>query len=183
MANLIITVISIALVAVAALSAAYYGGSAFMDGQKKAQTNQLITQAEQIAGAWTLQVAANGSDRGSQGTTFSNLVPTYLSALPALPANGVAYKYPEDNSFGGVPDRIVFAIHSEQGAKLCTTIAQMAGGPSATPTNFSVTSTPMFQIDGKFNCTFVSRDVDGNEDAAAAPDGINDDIYIIYRVF
>lgn len=54
MANLIITVISIALVAVAALMGAYYGGTAFMDGQAKAHANYLIESGKQLAGAWQL---------------------------------------------------------------------------------------------------------------------------------
>lgn len=51
MANLIITVISIALVAVAALMGAYYGGTAFMDGQTKAYVNTALSDIEQAAGA------------------------------------------------------------------------------------------------------------------------------------
>lgn len=92
MANLIITVVSIALVAVAALMGAYYGGTAFMDGQTKTRANTWITQAEQIAAAIRLWSANNG---GNQTLTLNTywcgiwpayteiLTQGYLSSLPS----------------------------------------------------------------------------------------------------
>jgi hypothetical protein len=91
MANLIITVISIALVAVAALSAAYYGGSAFMEGQTKAKATTVIEQGKQIAAAWTMYAINNGGeytltcDGNGAADIANNFVPKYLSSLPKLP--------------------------------------------------------------------------------------------------
>lgn len=86
MANLIITVISIALVAVAALMGAYYGGSAFMDGQVKAQANSLIAGAEQLATAYRMIAANNGGDytlySGNLEVAPQVFVPQYLSTIP-----------------------------------------------------------------------------------------------------
>ena len=87
MANLIITVIAIALVGVAALMGAYYGGSAFMDGQAKAQANQLIETSKQIAGAWQLYTANNGgsyalTDYDWTDDTATDLVPNYVNSWP-----------------------------------------------------------------------------------------------------
>jgi hypothetical protein len=84
MANLIITVIAIALVAVASLMGAYYGGTAFVEGQAKAQANTLITQSEQIAAAWTMRAT---DDAGAWGQyDVANLATRYLQAAPTPPA-------------------------------------------------------------------------------------------------
>ncbi len=48
MANLVITVISIALVAVAALMAVFYGGAAFSGSTAQVRANQLISQSKQV---------------------------------------------------------------------------------------------------------------------------------------
>ena len=84
MANLIITVISIALVAVAALMGAYYGGSAFMEGQTKAHANLIISQSEQIASALNMWMAENGISTSALviNSTPTFLVPKYLSTAP-----------------------------------------------------------------------------------------------------
>lgn len=89
MANLIITVISIALVAVAALMGAYYGGTAFLDGQAKAQANQIIAGAEQAANAWRSYALDNGGNyylpnsNDWRGGSAPDLVPKYLAQLPS----------------------------------------------------------------------------------------------------
>lgn len=57
MANLIITIIAIALVAVAALMGAYYGGTAFNSGQDAARATSLVNQAAQIQAAAQMLVA------------------------------------------------------------------------------------------------------------------------------
>jgi hypothetical protein len=77
MSNLIITIISIALVAVAALMGAYYGGSAFLQGQSKARTNQFINIGNQIISSWTYYAVDNG---GSWTIlNINSLIPTYLT--------------------------------------------------------------------------------------------------------
>ena len=62
MANLIITIISIALVAVAALMGAYYGGAAFLEGQTKARVNAIINDMDQIKAAMVARAVNNGGD-------------------------------------------------------------------------------------------------------------------------
>lgn len=89
MANLIITVISIALVAVAALLSAYYGGGAFLDGQAKVQANTLINISKQFVGGWNFYTANNINnyaltDFDFTDGTATDLVPNYLSELPHL---------------------------------------------------------------------------------------------------
>ena len=100
MANLIITIISIALVAVAALMGAYYGGIAFSSGSYKAKAAAYYEQGKQISAAIQLWQANNGQDfikTGLAGNYNSNnsttsasaptpianlLVPTYLGNMP-----------------------------------------------------------------------------------------------------
>lgn len=99
MANLIITIISIALVAVAALMGAYYGGQAFFGGQAKARANQIISNANQIAGA--IQVWQSANARGandypawnhSTGAS-STLIPDYLASMPLLEHEDTSRRY------------------------------------------------------------------------------------------
>jgi Tfp pilus assembly protein PilN len=46
--SLLITIISIALVAALALAALYYGGSAFNKGSAAAQSTQLLNESQQL---------------------------------------------------------------------------------------------------------------------------------------
>ncbi|HCM83379.1 MAG TPA: hypothetical protein PKW15_02425 [Alphaproteobacteria bacterium] len=91
MANLIITIISIALVAVAALMGAYYGGEAFIKSQTKAKISQVISAYSQVAAAWHLHALNNSGSyaaltAGNSGTRIEdNLVPTYLGQSPSIP--------------------------------------------------------------------------------------------------
>lgn len=62
MSNLIITIISIALVAVAAIIGIFYGGAAFQSAQVAAQANAMIAQNQQIfAAAQTYSLNNGGS--------------------------------------------------------------------------------------------------------------------------
>ena len=86
MFSLIITIISIALVAALAVASVYYGGSAFSQGSAKASASTLVAQAQQIAGANTLYANDNG---GTFAQNVDDLVPEYLSAAP-IPSSKVA---------------------------------------------------------------------------------------------
>lgn len=79
MFQLIVAVISIALVAALALASIFYGGEAFTRGQLKAQVTTMINQAQQISGANTLYKTDNG---GNDAETVAELV---------APASGVKY--------------------------------------------------------------------------------------------
>lgn len=92
MANLIITIISIALVAVAALMGAYYGGAAFLQGQAKARANAWLNQAQQIVAAdnvWTLNNSGLPLTNGTAGICDlacmqSKLVAQYITSIPRI---------------------------------------------------------------------------------------------------
>jgi hypothetical protein len=83
MANLIITVIAIALVAVASLMGAYYGGSAFSNNQSTAAAATVVNMGQQVAGAFTSYQALNNS----LPKAWSDLTGGgYLAAIPDAPA-------------------------------------------------------------------------------------------------
>lgn len=79
MFSLIITIISIALVAALALATLYYGGDAFNQGRAGAFASQLINEAQQVQAAVQL-AEINGADRA----TVQDLVDgEYLTQAPA----------------------------------------------------------------------------------------------------
>lgn len=80
MFSLIITIISIALVAALALASIYYGGNAFTSGSAKAAASSVVNQAQQISAAWVMYANDNG---GSDPTALSDLVDgKYLQVVP-----------------------------------------------------------------------------------------------------
>lgn len=88
MFSLIITIISIALVAALAVASVYYGGQAFSQGTAKANASTLVSQAQQIAGANTLYANDhNGSFVAAGAVTGSALTPDYLSSAPVAKAD------------------------------------------------------------------------------------------------
>lgn len=78
MFSLIITIISIALVAALALATIYYGGASLNKGTVDAQAATVLNEAQQINGAKAVAVADNVTV-----TTIANLTPGYLSSAPA----------------------------------------------------------------------------------------------------
>ncbi len=85
MFSLIITVISIALVAVLAVASIYYGGSAMSQGTAKANASTLVNHGQQLNGANAMYKNDNG---GTDVASVAGLVTgNYLSAEPAVPAS------------------------------------------------------------------------------------------------
>lgn len=84
MFSLIITIISIALVAALALATLYYGGDAFNRGSAGATASRLINEGQQINGAVTL-ANADAAAGGTAVTDLAGLVTAgYLSQLPGM---------------------------------------------------------------------------------------------------
>lgn len=83
MFSLIITVISIALVAALALATIYYGGSAFNKGSDGAKAAQLINEGQQINAAVAMHNAENTAAGGAGATDIAGLVTAnYLAQVP-----------------------------------------------------------------------------------------------------
>lgn len=118
MFNLIVAVISIALIAGMAAASIYYGGDGFSSSSARAQAATLITQGQQIAAAADLYRIQNsdtsitsGGDCGVGGNfedcAINRLVSGgYLQAIPTFPArlaiqpDGISAF---ENAFGAPP--------------------------------------------------------------------------------
>lgn len=84
MFSLIITIISIALVAALALATIYYGGTAFNKGSAEATASQLINEGQQINGAVAMARADFASGAlTTEKATVADLAPSYLAQIPA----------------------------------------------------------------------------------------------------
>lgn len=84
MFSLIITVISIALVAALALATIYYGGSAFNKGSDGAKAAQLINEGQQVNGAVAMYKAdATGAGTAVTGGLADLQSNGYLAQIPA----------------------------------------------------------------------------------------------------
>lgn len=79
MFNLIITVISIALVAVLAIATIYYGGSVWSRQGDEAAAVRVLNEAAQVKGAVELY---RNDHAGSAPADLDALVPTYLKSIP-----------------------------------------------------------------------------------------------------
>jgi type II secretory pathway pseudopilin PulG len=79
MFSLIITIISIALVAALALATLYYGGDSFTKGSAEAEVARMMAEGEQVASAALLFYVENGYKAAS----VQDLVPKYLKTAPA----------------------------------------------------------------------------------------------------
>ncbi len=133
MFQLIVAVISIALVAILAIASIYYGGSAFQRSGMKAQVDALVNAGQQISGAQSLYLTDYGvpaSDVPSLEATGAN--GTYLSAAPAIPAvsNGQAWSLvgasSTSNGFAVLPFTVTDTT------QVCAAVATQ-GGDSKTP--------------------------------------------------
>lgn len=89
MFTLILSLISIGLVAVLAIASLYYGGSAFSEGAVSAHASQLLAEANQIQGAVQMFIVDHG--RNPTGPTELTAGGEYLKALPASWSGGPSY--------------------------------------------------------------------------------------------
>lgn len=79
MFSLVITVISIALVAVLAAAAVYYGGSALTLAGTEAEAARVINDGQQLSGAISLYKAAEGTEVSDLSVLVNK---DYLKSLP-----------------------------------------------------------------------------------------------------
>jgi hypothetical protein len=117
MFSLIITIISIALVAALAVATIYYGGSAFTQGTAKANASAYVAAGQQINGALALYANDNGGARA----TLAQLSPSYLAAAPVV----VGEEFTVNS--GDITAPVASAA-------VCLAIAQSAGSLAGTAT-------------------------------------------------
>jgi type II secretory pathway pseudopilin PulG len=131
MFSLIITIISIALVAALAVATLYYGGQQFSQGTAKANADQLISAAQQIAGANTLYANANSGLFDANGVTgVTDLVNNqFLSAAPSIPSTVSGSTF--DLAGGANTNQITLSVTN---ANVCTAVAKQSGSVVSTAT-------------------------------------------------
>jgi len=131
MFQLIVAVISIALVAALAIASIFYGGEAFTKSSDKAHVTALVNQAQQISGAYQLYK----TDNGTAPATIADLVSGgYLASLPTPPkvaADGAAWELDATtidlgNGVAPVAKIIVNAPDADEG--ICVEVVRQAGG-------------------------------------------------------
>jgi hypothetical protein len=87
MFQLIVTIISIALIVALALASIFYGGSAFTNSAAKTAEAALVNGGQQIAGASILYQNDNaGAYAKIADLVAGNGVTTYLQSSPSLPS-------------------------------------------------------------------------------------------------
>lgn len=137
MFSLIITVISIALVAALALATLYYGGNAFNEGRARAEASKLHNHAQQLLGAADLFYVQKGRYPTSEAELVSE---GFLDSVPiaSAPANSVSAAMAAtawDMPVGGQPvfvlaggqvDYEVCATFNEQGTLRLQGVPQLA---------------------------------------------------------
>jgi type II secretory pathway pseudopilin PulG len=116
MFSLIITIISIALVAALALATLYYGGTAFNKGSATAEASRLINEGQQVNGAVTMHSAdLNSGATTTAVTDLTSLVTaTYLSSVPS--------------SFAATTLVSAGQVTAEVGEKVCVAVRLKATG-------------------------------------------------------
>lgn len=135
MFSLIITIISIALVAALALATIYYGGSAFNKGSADAKASQFINEGQQLNGAITMNKAdvtastsnVDGSSSVVAASTVAGLSPAYLSQVPAgwdttqaIGDSGTATSFVQRT---GIRDDVCASINTKAGFGASATLA------------------------------------------------------------
>lgn len=148
MFSLIITIISIALVAALAIASVYYGGDAFTQGTAKANAATVVAQAQQVSAANTLYKNDNG---GANAANVAALVSgNYLQAAPVMPAAVGPNNLEIDSTNGLVGAEIT-------NSAVCTQInAQL--GVSTTPSFNSTSQQPIDVITQQYGCAQDTTD-------------------------
>ncbi len=131
MFSLIITIISIALVAALALATLYYGGTAFNRGAAGAAAARLINEGQQINGA----VALYRADFASGATTT---VATSLATLPAGYLASVPTGWTSANVNAGT------MAHADTTSAVCVEVLARVGTTAMVTCAEAVLGTPPF---------------------------------------
>lgn len=128
MFSLIITIISISLVAVLAVATIFYGGDALTRGQANSRAASLVAGAQQVAAAYKLHQTVNGKVAVNAHELVSEGV---LSAVPAEFAgdNGVDYSIRPLSDFSADMRPFAYLVHLPEDLTLeeCQAVDRLAG--------------------------------------------------------
>ena len=180
MFNLIVAVISIALIAAMAAASIFYGGSAFGSGTAQAQASTLVNNGQQISGAQQLYMIDNSGNRAND---IDVLTPAYLQALPTAPSNSTgasaidtgAWEISADGTFAYIPLNMNFNNATTSPAEsVCNEIVLQGGleieNDGVTLAASTVLGTAAGQInlgDDQFGCVVDGTDTMATDGATA----------------
>lgn len=156
MFSLIISIISIALVAALAAATVYFGGAAFNKGGAGADASAFINAGQQIAGAFTL-----AETDGESFTTVAELSPEYLAQIPTYKSQSLIL-----DATGGAD-----YVAVEVSANVCQEIHERANGKGAT-----LGAAAAFAATNLYGCQQISAAVTEITDTAT------DDYVAFYKV-
>lgn len=160
MFNLIVAVISIALIAAMAAASIFYGGAAFGSGTAQAQASTLINNGQQISGAQQLYMIENSGNRnGVNSMTAANGLVTqgYLQAIPTPPANSTGTNATDvgtwlvsaDGTFAYVPLNTATAgATTSPAATVCGELVAQGGVTLTLTGSAALTAASTFGTDG-----------------------------------
>ena len=147
MVNLIITLISIALIAAVAVAALYNGGDAFRQGSAKSSAAQLVNAGQQVSAANVLYANDNG---GTYASSLSDLTDNgaYLSSEPRVP---------ENFSISDITDNEIEIGATETSDEICNAVNDQAGLDSIPTDETGISSFGCYQDGTSGNATFVFK--------------------------
>ena len=131
MFQLIVTIISIALIVALALASIFYGGTAFTNSAAKTAEAALVNGGQQIAAAEVLYQNDNAG-ASSSSSSFADLAPVYLQATPSLPT-GVTGAWAQTTAHDFADVKIDVAGNIATNAT-CVRVLHDNGGVSGTST-------------------------------------------------
>lgn len=139
MFSLIISIISIALVAALAAATVYFGGAAFNKGGAGADASTFINAGQQIAGAFTLSEV----DAGVAVSAVADLSPHYLAQEPSYKGKLFALSTDTDT------DYVKMTVNT---ADICSEINKRANGVNESGAVVNVTA-----VDGLYGCVTADK--------------------------
>jgi hypothetical protein len=123
MFSLIITIISIALVAALAVATIYYGGTVFNTGNAKSSANAIIVAAQQLGAANTIYLTNNAGTRADYAT-LTLPANGYMANPPTLPQGLILNSI--DTATG-----VISGTVSQTLPNVCDAINILAGGAAS----------------------------------------------------
>lgn len=147
MFQLIIAILSIALIATLAIASVYYGGDAFSTGTAKAGASTVVSQAQQISAA---DVLYQNDQAGAHASDVADLVSgDYLQAAPQMPVN-IGNNLELDGSTGAVYGTVA-------NESICDKINEQLGEstPTATSGDLGDVATA---VTAQYGCASVDGD-------------------------
>lgn len=154
MFNLIVAVISIALIAAMAAASIFYGGEAFSESTAQAQASTLVNNGQQISGAQQLYMIDNSGVRAAAMTDLTTN--NYLQAVPTPPASVV------DTgtwAIAGAGELAVIDLVAANATAVCASIAEQGGLGSGTVASAGAPAASDLTGDAQFGCLTDGADL------------------------